>query len=304
MILSPHPTLFRYCSLSCTLASAGTLIVLILAMASPDAAAELNSGARLLYWSLHVGTAIAALFIASQLLRSLPLSPFGATTLVLLTGLAGTALVTPVYLALEHIWPTAGTSEADDWLDLLEQSGFSGSVTAEFVEALPWTMPFWLLINLPLLLGLPIGRAGIYTDTQPKSTPAAAPVETAKTDAQTEQAPPAGPPPVPTTLQSVPQVYGTDIIAISSDMHYLVVTTAIGKTTVLGNLKDAIEELGPRGIQVHRSHWIAHNHVARVIASDGRLTCLMSNGLRIPVSRRRNKSVREQFGVGVVKRDD
>ena len=103
-------------------------------------------------------------------------------------------------------------------------------------------------------------------------------------------------------LQSLPGIFGHDVIAVSSDLHYLNVFTLVGKTTVLGNLRDVASELQESGLQVHRSHWVAHKHVDRIINTGGQAACIMSNGLRVPISRRRWKAVREYYGQGVIKR--
>jgi len=73
-----------------------------------------------------------------------------------------------------------------------------------------------------------------------------------------------------------------------------------GRSTVPGNLRDVVSDLGDHGMQVHRSHWVAHSHVRRILGTATTASCIMSNELRIPVSRRRWKSVREQYGRGVV----
>ncbi len=73
-----------------------------------------------------------------------------------------------------------------------------------------------------------------------------------------------------------------------------------GRTTVLGNLRDVVSDLCDSGMQVHRSHWVSHAHVRRIVGTASNAACMMSNQLRIPVSRRRWKSVREQYGRGVL----
>ena len=105
-------------------------------------------------------------------------------------------------------------------------------------------------------------------------------------------------------LSTLPGFVGTDVIAVASDLHYLNVWTVAGRTTVLGNLRDVVADLGDIGLQVHRSHWVAHAHVRRILgtASDG--ACILSNELRVPISRRRWKDVREQYGRGVVHTSD
>jgi hypothetical protein len=105
-------------------------------------------------------------------------------------------------------------------------------------------------------------------------------------------------------LSTLPGVVGTDVIAVSSDLHYLNVWTVAGRTTVLGNLRDVMVDLGDIGLQVHRSHWVAHAHVRRILGTANDGACVLSNELRVPISRRRWKYVREQYGRGVVHTSD
>jgi len=101
-------------------------------------------------------------------------------------------------------------------------------------------------------------------------------------------------------LSNLPGSVGTEVIAVASDLHYLNVWTVAGRATVLGNLKDVVAELGEAGMQVHRSHWVAHAHVRRIVGTASNAACILSNELRVPISRRRWKAVREQYGRGVV----
>ena len=105
----------------------------------------------------------------------------------------------------------------------------------------------------------------------------------------------------PDILKSLPGFIGTDIIAVSSDLHYLNVWTEQGRATVLGNLRDAVNELDDKGMQIHRSHWVASKHVKRVVGTANKGACILTNNLRIPISRRRWKDVQQYFGHGVVR---
>ena len=79
-------------------------------------------------------------------------------------------------------------------------------------------------------------------------------------------------------------------------MHYLHVHTTRGKCMLLGALRDAAQELGDAGMLVHRSHWVAHEHVQRLVRSGAGWNCEMSNGMRVPVSRRNRARVTEWYG--------
>lgn len=93
---------------------------------------------------------------------------------------------------------------------------------------------------------------------------------------------------------------GTDVIAVASDLHYLDVWTAAGQTIVLRNLRDVVANFGDIGLQVHRSHWVANAYVRCIVGTVNNGACILSNELRVPISRRRWKDVREQYGRGVV----
>ena len=50
------------------------------------------------------------------------------------------------------------------------------------------------------------------------------------------------------------------------------------------------------GLLVHRSHWVAHAHVRRIAKRGSGWECVMTNDLRIPVSRRNRAKVTEWYG--------
>lgn len=75
--------------------------------------------------------------------------------------------------------------------------------------------------------------------------------------------------------------------------HYVEVTTDRGSTLVLMRMADAIRETdGIKGLQIHRSHWVAQDAVAAMTKQDGRLFVEMQDGSRLPVSRSRIEAVR------------
>lgn len=75
------------------------------------------------------------------------------------------------------------------------------------------------------------------------------------------------------------------LVRIEAQDHYLNVVTSRGNALVLLRLSDAITELSGKGIQVHRSHWIAPDAVTRHRRDKGRDVLEMSDGAEIPVSR-------------------
>jgi DNA-binding LytR/AlgR family response regulator len=60
---------------------------------------------------------------------------------------------------------------------------------------------------------------------------------------------------------------------------------------------DALRETGnAAGLQVHRSHWVADDFVAKLNRANGRLSLTLADGTEIPVSRPYAADVRARFG--------
>lgn len=99
-------------------------------------------------------------------------------------------------------------------------------------------------------------------------------------------APGTAPASAPAILERLPVQLRGPLVSLSVQDHYVEVATAKGKSLVLMRLGDAIREVGEtRGIQVHRSHWVALDAVARVNRAGGKVTVELSNGTSVPVSR-------------------
>ncbi|WP_420862955.1 LytTR family DNA-binding domain-containing protein [Algirhabdus cladophorae] len=97
----------------------------------------------------------------------------------------------------------------------------------------------------------------------------------------------------PATVDSTPPILKRlefakrgGLIALSVEDHYVRVYTTQGQDMILMRLGDAMRETAPaRGLQVHRSHWIALDRVVDVQKYKDRATVLLSNQVEIPVSR-------------------
>jgi len=62
----------------------------------------------------------------------------------------------------------------------------------------------------------------------------------------------------------------------------------------LYNLKDAVEEQPSNaGVRIHRSHWVSRDHIASLTKKNGRFECILSNGKKLPVSRRKYSEVKD-----------
>ena len=84
----------------------------------------------------------------------------------------------------------------------------------------------------------------------------------------------------------LPAELGQDLIYVRVVDHYVQVITTAGSTLVLMRFADAITELeGANGLRVHRSYWVARDHVVGTIRSNGRTVLRLTAGHRVPVSR-------------------
>ena len=162
--------------------------------------------------------------------------------------------------------------------------------------------------------------------TEPANEPATAPAEDRPVSVETPEAPaaarvrPAGEPPVrglpelvrpvpaaPVTLQPsaagspasrgnlfklLPGRLGTDLVFIKSEDHYLEVHTTVGSSLIKMRFSDAVAELGERGMQVHRSYWVATNHVLRTARNGKRTMLRLTGDQEVPVSVTHLRAVR------------
>ena len=76
------------------------------------------------------------------------------------------------------------------------------------------------------------------------------------------------------------------LVSLSVQDHYTEVTTTAGRVLILLRLSDAIAETeGVRGLQIHRSHWVALAHVAQVRRDGTRASLTLKDGRVLPISR-------------------
>lgn len=84
------------------------------------------------------------------------------------------------------------------------------------------------------------------------------------------------------------------LVALSSEDHYTRIRTTKGEELVLIRLADAIREAEPaKGLQVHRSHWVALDHIAAARRDGDRAILSLSIGGDIPVSRTHMPAIRD-----------
>lgn len=84
------------------------------------------------------------------------------------------------------------------------------------------------------------------------------------------------------------------ILAIMAEDHYLRVHTGAGDCLIRMRLADAVRAVAMLdGAQVHRSWWVAREAVDLIERKSGRVELVLSNGLRVPVSRSQSAHLRE-----------
>ncbi len=283
-------TVLGVASLKQALLAVGAVLVILFTAVRPEASMGLGFLQRLTYWSLHIGSGLAGILLASFLIRRPPVSALPVAAAIAVTGALGAALAAPAYWAIEQVLPTSSAEITDDWLDRFALSGTFQAVVAEYLEAVPAFIAAWFAVNVPLLLRTPQLADGPPPDGPGGGSPPpdGAASRSGDSEALTE------------FLTALPDVVGRDVVAISSDLHYLNVHTSLGKATVLGSLKQVAAAFAGTGQCVHRSHWVARHHVERVVIAGKDAYCVMSTGLKVPVSRRKRKAVKAQYGQGVV----
>lgn len=84
------------------------------------------------------------------------------------------------------------------------------------------------------------------------------------------------------------------LVALSVEDHYVRVRTTKGEVVVLMRLSDAIKETGDlRGLQVHRSHWVALDHVTAARRKGDGAVLSLRTGPDIAVSRANVPAIKE-----------
>lgn len=271
--------------ISSSLIAACFLLTGLFTVIKPEASLGLDFGMRLLFWASHIGVVLGTILLASYLMRAIG-TKWPTVWTVAVTGCIGAILAAPALTFLEMAFPVLEVDEDTQG----NTSHIAIAVLIEFLETAPIIFLAWLVVNLPLLFARPVLHC-----PPPVADPDRERREHFISDFKAR----------------LPDVIGSDIVAISSDLHYLNVHTALGKALILGSLKACVEGFGEAGLLVHRSHWVAKSHVVRIVLARDEAYCLMSTGARVPISRRHRKAARACFGdvcgrspaIHLVKRD-
>ncbi len=282
-------TVFGLWPLGRSLVAIGALLIGIFVIMEPEASRGMGLVQRAVYWTINVGLALGALYAASWLLLPRVVHRLPAWLALLLAGIFGAMLLAPVAYVVEQILPASlQAANDDDWLDKMERSGVWLGIVAEFLEVAPQILVIWMAINLPFLtsrptLNVPPGSDGGGDGSEPVD------VEKDEAGQYAEKV-------RAEFLSGLPKALGPNVIAISSDLHYLHVYTDRGHCMILGSLQRAADALGEEGLRVHRAHWVARKAIVKIVKDGQQWYCLLSNDLRVPISRRNKSTVAGWFG--------
>jgi hypothetical protein len=243
-----------------------------------------------LFWALQIGIGLTALqcvlFLITRVERvqQLPL-----WVVVLASGFVGSAFLSPLYWLIgeglmEQVLGFPVRVDADG--DVEDTLAFGmPAILSEFADIVGPVTAAWALISwprlqrlVPPLLNTPLAKSA-ESDPLVTSLP--------EQDGALLK---------PAWRVALPSELGGDLIAVGSELQYLRVWTTRGGALVLGALQQVEESEGPDGIRTHRSWWVNTRHIIRVRGKGDGAVCELSNGLEVPVSRRRKADVLDRFG--------
>lgn len=284
----------------------GVALTVLLAVLAPESSAPLNFMQRLLFWALHIGLGLAAAALAAYLLvRWLP--GLRDWRLVILSGLVGVVLFAPIAYGLETFFPVTEGPPDTDWADRFAQTSLLATILVEILEMAPSYLAAWALINIGSFSEV---LSGVRIRPVEEPSPPAHSEEIEGDNHRTPERPPLAtslpPEPIEETpsnpfLERLPPAIGREIVAVSSDLHYLQVVTRRGQAMVLGALREVENIFGDAGLRVHRSHWVHLDAVMRLSKSSSGWQLEMAGGGRVPVSRRKHSAVVERLGEDFVR---
>jgi hypothetical protein len=264
------------------LVAAGMMLAVGIVLLGPSITSHLNIGERVVFWFAHVGAAVVLLEGAQLLIGRSPIArhlpPF---VLVIMAGVIG-ALVFSAFsiLFLEGLLSMADPSSAAEQVSV-------PAFLAELRNSAGQVVLFWVLLNGPRLIMI-----AQDDDQDTAGADFSPPVQAdgnALDDDNLERNSA-----LVELVSRLPRRVGTDIVALTAELHYLRVYTRQGDALILMSFGRAVEALRViPGMAVHRSHWIALNHVVTLETDGERVLCLLDTGLTIPVSRKNRAALRQ-----------
>lgn len=234
-------------------------MVVIFTLLEPDISDPLRGASLLLFWAVHVASALVLLQGMQMLLAHarfvMNWSPWAQ---VAFSGLIGALLFAPIAAVFDWLFGVEVPDE--DRSETLIQS-----LAGELTGSIGLVLLVWVALNVTRLLH--IQAAGPHAEIEDETTPA--------------------------FWSRVPKEIGRDLVAVSAELHYMRVYTGAGQALILYPFGQAVEELGEtvRGVQIHRSHWVALGQVAELTRRGQGALCITTTGVALPVSRSRRKAL-------------
>lgn len=257
----------------------GLFLVLIFTVLEPAGTREAGPAVRWAVWTFQVGILLPLLVGSHMALqRTGRFNRLNPWVQLAWSGACGSMLFLPFGLAVDALF------RLDDWPGVTRLRDVVGIVVEEGAGILLPATLTWIAINAPRILRLDFRSL----DREPRGEP----------EPGTHR-PSDGPAPNP-FLSKVPRDLGRDVVYLKSELHYVRVVTTEGETLVLSNMKDAVAgmEAVTRGIQTHRSYWVACRHIASIRAEGSRRFVRTTDGRNVPVSRRKWAAVKAFLQTG------
>jgi hypothetical protein len=210
-------------------------------------------------------------------------------SLVVMSGLIGAAVLAPLYWLIgeglmEQILGFPVRVDADGAVEVSLTFGIP-AILNEFVDIVGPITAAWALISWPRLQRLvpPLLNTPLATSTE------SIPIVTSLPEQSSALLKPAW-------RVTLPSELGDELIAVCSELQYLRVWTDRGSALVLGALQQVEDSEGSSGVRTHRSWWVNARYIIRVRVKRSGAVCELSNGLEVPVSRRRKADLLTRFG--------
>lgn len=93
--------------------------------------------------------------------------------------------------------------------------------------------------------------------------------------------------PKPFIYRRLPDDHGGALVRLSAQDHFVEIATTEDVFRVRMRLSDAIDETsGVLGHSTHRSHWVAHSAISKVLRENGREVLVLVDGSQVPVGRK------------------
>ena len=83
----------------------------------------------------------------------------------------------------------------------------------------------------------------------------------------------------------IPLYQDEDIVLLKADGRHVHIHTTTGSSRTVARFADFVAELGDRGMQVHRSYWVAYRHMQDLVKRDMYTVLQLTGGHEVPVSR-------------------